>query len=155
MNPLYLSAIFKFVFSIFGVDEEPTIIEINSDTTFVVEVPESTHHGSNFSYFVIAFKVVSCCFVEILCKSKIPSLLVVKLFSNSKLRLYFDGEVAILFDDLFDIGGELVIGVELLFDESVLLEVFIKNIPKVMLLYFTIHHYIYILFEMKCANNLL
>ena len=150
-----LSTIFKFVFSIFGVNKEPAIIEINPDTAFVVEVPESAHHGSNFGDFVIDFEVVSCCFVEILCKSKIPSLLIVKLLPNSELRLYFDGEAAILFDDLFDIGSEFVVGVELLFDKSVLLEVFIKNIPEVMLLYFTIHHYIYILFEMKCANNLL
>ena len=129
MNSLYLFTIFKFVFTIFGVDEEPAIIEVNSDSTLVVKVSKSTHHWSNFGYFVIDFEMIGCCFVEVLGKTKIPPLLIVKLFSNSELRLYFDGEISILFNDLFDICGKLIVGIELLFDESILLEVFVKNIP--------------------------
>ena len=63
-----------------------------------------------------------------------------KLLTHPELRLASDGEVAVLLDDLLNVGCKFIVGVKLLFYETVLFEVFIEHFPQVVLLDFTTHH---------------
>jgi hypothetical protein len=60
--------------------------------------------------------VVGGGFVEFVGEAELPPFLVVELLPRSELVLEGDGELAVLGDDLLDLGCEAVVGVDLLLD---------------------------------------
>jgi hypothetical protein len=117
--------------------------------TFVVEVSEPADHGINFDDFAVELLVVGGGFVEFFGELEVPTLFLLDSLAHPELRFEVDGELAVLFDDLFDVGDEFVVGVDLLLDEAVLLEVFVEEIPEMVLLNFSTH---YILLLFKCTE---
>lgn len=128
-----------------GVNGGAAVVEIDFDKTFIVEVPKAAHHGMNLDDFVVAFEVVSGGFIEFLRKFEVPLLLILDGLSDAELGEALYGEGAVFLDDLLDVCGELVVRVDLLFDEPVLLEVFVEDLPKVMFLNLPTHISIYYL----------
>jgi hypothetical protein len=55
-------------------------------------------------------------FIKFIGKLEFPSFLIIEFFSGTKLMLERNGELAVLCDDLFDIKGESVVGIDLLLD---------------------------------------
>ncbi len=55
-------------------------------------------------------------FIEFVGEPELPAFLVVKLLSGTELVLEGDGELAVLGDDLLDLGCEAVVGIDLLLD---------------------------------------
>jgi hypothetical protein len=82
-------------------------------------------------------------FVHLFGKLKLPNFLGFKVFSRSELMFDGDTKFTIFCNDLFDILGKLVIRINLLFDETVLLEVIVEHQPKMMLSYRLIRHRFY------------
>jgi len=94
----------------------------------------------DFNDFSIKFLMIGGHFVYFLWKAEIPPFLFLYSLTNSKLRFKIDGKISILLDDFFDICSEFVVGIDLLLDESILFEVFVKYLPEVMFLYFATHY---------------
>ena len=70
----------------------------------------------DFDDFAIEFLVVGGGFVQFFWEFEVPSFLFCDVFSDSELRFEWDEEIAVLFDDLFDVSGEFIVRVDLLFD---------------------------------------
>ncbi len=77
--------------------------------------------------------------VEFTVEVEIPAFLIGVVLSWSELGFDGDGEVAVLLDDFFDVADEAVVGVELLFGESVLLEVAVQHLPEMLFPHFLLH----------------
>ena len=68
-------------------------------------------------------------FVQLVIESEFPSFLLIDIFTYSELMLDGDREFSVLADDLFDLGSESIIGIDLLLNKSILPEVAVEDLP--------------------------
>lgn len=85
--------------------------------------------------------MIGGCLIDLVSEFELPFFLLIEIFACAKLM--FDGydKVAVLSDDLFHIESESIIGIDLLFDESILSKVTIKYLPEVALFHPAVTHY--------------
>ena len=99
----------------------------------------------NLDDFMVSLEVVGRGLVEFFLKFEVPLFFVLTGLSDSELGQALDGEGTILFDDLLEVGGEFVVAVDLLFHQPILFEVFVEDLPQVVLLILLTHINIYII----------
>jgi hypothetical protein len=115
------------------------LMELEPDVLFVVQVPEPRDHG-----VVPLVGLVTIPVVELLVGGSVDSLLELKLPVGVRLVLgtelvlvlHIDPEFPPLPDNVHDVRGEPVVGVDLLLHQPVLVEVLVQDLPDVLLLEF-------------------
>ncbi len=70
-------------------------------------------------------------FIDGLVEAEFPVSVFLDVLAEGELMADWDGEIAVILDDLGEVEGESVVGFDLLADESSLLEVAVEDFPHV------------------------
>ena len=98
------------------VDLDPAVDEVDLDLTLIIEIPEPAHHGVDLDDRLIRVLMIGGGLVQLIGELELPPLLVAEVVADPELMLEGDGELAVFGDDLLDVVGETIIGVDLLLD---------------------------------------
>lgn len=119
---------------------ELAINQIQLEFSLIREIPQSAHHGCDFLDLLIEIPVMTGGLVNGLIELKLPVGVLLDVFAQTELVNDWYGEIAVVFDDLVEIGGEPIETIDLLPDETSFLEVAVEHFPHVLFGYDTLAH---------------
>ena len=119
---------------------ELAINQIQLEFSLIREIPQPAHHRCDFLNLLIEISVMTGGLVNGLIEFELPVRVLLDVLAQTELVDDWYGEVAVVFNDLVEIGGEPIETIDLLPDQTTFFEVAVEHFPHVLLGYDTVAH---------------